>query len=373
MEALELGIAHDEPVVGVPHDEGLGDRLDRVAQAHVRRGGARLQRHRLRDVDGDPDEVAGAVRVFPHQLRPGTEPYPIVFHRAQAKDMVDRRRRRLPQLGEHRAEVTVVVVDEGVDLGHRDGLQAGRHADDLVHGIRPVDHAACEVPVPQAAAAAAQRRVDAVAHPVAQQVGDARARSLPEIGAGERQQNAGGATQKNDHAQQRGVPTAEHVDHWMNDGDLPERCVQSLDGGEHFLLAGEVYAHHPGLVGEDRQRLGCPQMVEHRPAGDAFRIAGDDPSGRIAQQDALLAVGHAGGNGAGEGLSRAQVRPFCHVDVDVVRHDGGHQLHFARGGLDGIVLLVDRKGPSGCDQKDDENDKGADDRAPDAKLPLLGC
>ena len=57
VELLVLRIAHDEAVVGVPQDEGLGDRLDRVAEADVGGLGALDQAHLLGDVDGDADEV----------------------------------------------------------------------------------------------------------------------------------------------------------------------------------------------------------------------------------------------------------------------------------------------------------------------------
>ena len=57
VQLLVLGIAHHQPVVGVPQDEGFRDRLDGVAEADI--GGLRAldEPHLLGDVDGDADEV----------------------------------------------------------------------------------------------------------------------------------------------------------------------------------------------------------------------------------------------------------------------------------------------------------------------------
>ena len=55
-------------------------------------------------------------------------------------------------------------------------------AEQVVHGIRPVDPAAGDVPVPQAAAAAAQRRVEAAADLLATSSARARLPGLQAVG-----------------------------------------------------------------------------------------------------------------------------------------------------------------------------------------------
>ena len=81
-------------------------------------------------------------------------------------------------------------------------------AEDREHRMRPEDAAAREVPVPQAAAAAVERGVDAAAHGVVDDVGLARARRLPVEGEAEDQQDEAGGGRERDGQRGVGAPGA---------------------------------------------------------------------------------------------------------------------------------------------------------------------
>ena len=100
-------------------------------------------------------------------------------------------------------ELDVLGMGEVVDLAEAQQLIARLEAEDREHGMRPEDAAAREVPVPQSAAAAVERGVDAGAHGLVDEVGFARARRLPVEGKAQDQHHeAGGGRERHG---QRGV------------------------------------------------------------------------------------------------------------------------------------------------------------------------
>src|SRR5581483_3097077 len=76
-------------------------------------------------------------------------------------------------------ETAVVGMDEAVDLAEGEELLARLEAQNLEHRIRPVDSYAREIPIPQTAAAAIERRIDTRAHHLVNSVGFARPARLP--------------------------------------------------------------------------------------------------------------------------------------------------------------------------------------------------
>ena len=84
-------------------------------------------------------------------------------------------------------------------------------SEDREHGVRPEDAAAGKVPVPQAAAAAVERGVDAAAHRFVDHVGFARARRLPVEGKAEDQQHEAGGGGERDGQRGVGAPGGERV------------------------------------------------------------------------------------------------------------------------------------------------------------------
>ncbi len=70
----EFRVAQDEAIALIPQHERLGDRLHRVAQAHVGGGVGLLQGALLADVDRDADEMASAVEPVGDDLGAGPQP-----------------------------------------------------------------------------------------------------------------------------------------------------------------------------------------------------------------------------------------------------------------------------------------------------------
>ena len=89
MEALELGIAHHQPIIPVPEDEGFGDGFERIAQAHV--GGCRAfgEDFLLGRVDSDADEMSRGVWCLTDEFGAGAQPNPMAFRVAHAECVVD--------------------------------------------------------------------------------------------------------------------------------------------------------------------------------------------------------------------------------------------------------------------------------------------
>ena len=118
---------------------------------------------------------------------------------------------RVGELGRELIEIDVVGMDERVDLAEGQEIVLRLEAEDGEHRMRPEDAAAREVPVPQAAAAAVERGVDAAAHGVVDQVGFARARRLPVEGEAEDQQHEAGGRRQRDRQRGVGAPGRERV------------------------------------------------------------------------------------------------------------------------------------------------------------------
>jgi hypothetical protein len=83
-------------------------------------------------------------------------------------------------------------MNERIHFAEGEQLLARREAENFEHRIRPINPAACEIPIPQAASSAIERGVHARAHHVVDFVGFARARSLPVKCKAEDQQDEAG-------------------------------------------------------------------------------------------------------------------------------------------------------------------------------------
>ena len=101
--------------------------------------------------------------------------------------------------------------------------------------MRPEDAAAREVPVPQAAAAAVERGVDAAAHRVVDQVGLARAGRLPVEGEAQDQQHEAGGGGERDRQRGVGAPGRQRVAAQLDDARSgrgpPAACAPSRRRG----------------------------------------------------------------------------------------------------------------------------------------------
>ena len=181
------------------------------------------------------------------------------------------------------------------DLAEGHQVVARRQAQDREHRMRPEDAAAREVPVPQAAAAAVERGVDAAAHGVVDHVGLARARRLPVEGKAQDQQHeAGGGGERHG---QRGVGApgararrcaAGRRVNWPR----PAASVRTVANAR--LPSASAISQHAGAGAEDGERLRFAEHVEQAQADRAAgrRGRGDDAVG-VAQQDAAAERGGA--------------------------------------------------------------------------------
>ena len=161
VQLLEVGVAEHQAVVGVPHHEGFRDGLDGVAQPQV--GLHRLldQRLLLGDVDRDADQVRPAILRLMHELAARAQPDPMAVGVPHAEIVIDEAGVGVGELGGELVELEVVGMHQRVDLAEAQQVVARLQPEDREHRVRPEDAAAREVPVPQSAAAAVERGVDA--------------------------------------------------------------------------------------------------------------------------------------------------------------------------------------------------------------------
>ena len=148
MQALELGIAHDEAIFGIPQNESFGNRLDRIAQAHFDRVRFLHELLLIRDVDGDADEMRPVMRTLPHAFGTRAQPDPFAFAVPDPKRMIDRIGLRSGEHFRHGGEVAVFGMNERIDVAEGEIVALRFEPEDFVHRTRPVEAAARNVPVP---------------------------------------------------------------------------------------------------------------------------------------------------------------------------------------------------------------------------------
>ena len=169
-------------------------------------------------------------------------------------------------------------MDHRVDFAERQELVLALVAEKLVHGIRPVDPPAADIPVPQAAASAVERGIDPVAHLLADLVGGARAVRLHHIGDADAEQHDDGGAEQRDMADGARPPAGQNTRQRLHERDLAGRCGKRAHGRDALDAAREPDGHDAGAVGESRQRLRLAEQVDER-SRDASRSA-DGPPGR---------------------------------------------------------------------------------------------
>ncbi len=146
-------------------------------------------------------------------------------------------------------QVDVVGLHQRVDLAEGEELVAAVEAEHREHRLRPEDPAARQIPVPQAAAAAVERGVDAAAHGVVDEVALAGAGRLPVEGEAEDQDDeAGGRRQRH---RERGVRAPDRLVALLDHGDEARQRLD-LPRGHHRGVA--VRQRHVGDVAVARRR-----------------------------------------------------------------------------------------------------------------------
>src|SRR5262249_17328812 len=149
-----------------------------IAQAQIRLRGSLHQRLLLGDIDRNADKMRPATRLL-DQLAACAQPYPIAFGVAHAKGMIDERCSGVGKLNREVIELNILRMDEGIHFAKAQQTVARGQTENCEHGMRPEDAPACEVPVPQPAATAIERGIDARTHGFIDYVRFACARSLP--------------------------------------------------------------------------------------------------------------------------------------------------------------------------------------------------
>src|SRR5690606_11415009 len=194
---LVLGIAHHQPPLRIPQDEGFIDVLDGRAQPEICRLRTQCEMPLLGDIHGNADKLdLGCVGV--HDLGAGAHPDPMAIGMAHAEYLVD-----VIDLARHDAvgelkQIAVLGMDDLVDLAERQHGVAGFVAQHLVHRARPVHAPAHHVPIPEAATAAHQSHVDALVGLQIYAVCALRTGRLGEIGIEDDDEHARGQDEKRD-------------------------------------------------------------------------------------------------------------------------------------------------------------------------------
>ena len=89
MQFLEIRIAKDEAIVGIPQHEGFRYGLDGVAKPQVGRRGAFDQALLLGNVDGDADEMQARFAVLARQFATDPQPQPPAVGVPHAEGVID--------------------------------------------------------------------------------------------------------------------------------------------------------------------------------------------------------------------------------------------------------------------------------------------
>ena len=266
MQLLEIGIAKHQPIVGVPQHEGFRNGLDGVAQAQI--GGHRLlhQVLLLGDVDGDADQMRPRLARLAHQLATRAQPHPMAAGVAHAERVVEECHLGIDEFGGELIKLHIVGMHEAAHVAERHEIVLALQPEDLEHRLRPEDTPAREVPVPQPAAAAVERRVDPAAHGFVDHVGFARARRLPVEGEAEDQHHEAGGGRKRDRQHGERAPGCQRRAARLHDRDLAEGRIEHAHGRQRAGLVGQGDFHDAGAGAEGGQRLRRTEQVDQAAA-----------------------------------------------------------------------------------------------------------
>jgi len=206
VQALEMRIAQHQPVLRIPEHECFRDRLDGVPQPHVRFDRARGEALLLGDVERDADQVTAAIAAGLGQFAAHAQPDPVTIGMAHAEGLVDMAHLARQQAIGNRHQVDILGVHQRIDLAEGEKVVAALQSQHREHRLRPEDASARQVPVPQSAAAAIERGVDASADGVVDEVAFTRACRLPVKGETKDQHHEAGGCRQRDQQCRVGTP-----------------------------------------------------------------------------------------------------------------------------------------------------------------------
>ena len=226
MQVLEIGIAQHQAIIGVPQHEGFRDGFDGVAQAQIGRRRLFHQALLFSRVDYNADEVQAGIALLANKFATGAQPQPIAVGVAHAKGVIERLCPGIGECGGDVVEIDIVGVHQHVDFAEGQQVVLRLDAQNVEHGMRPEHAPARQVPIPQPAAAAIERGVDAAAHRIVNDVGFARTRRLPVEGEAEDENNEAGRGRQRHRQRSGGSPCRQRVAPWLHDGNKPCRILQ---------------------------------------------------------------------------------------------------------------------------------------------------
>ena len=218
VQFLKIGIAKNQAVIGVPQHEGFRDRLDGVAQPQIR---GRCFRHKIllfRNVDRDTDEMQSRLVLLARQFASYAQPQPAAVGMAHAEGVVDRLRLRVGKPCRQSVEVDIVRMDQRRELTESEQFVLCRQAEHVEHRMRPENTAARQIPIPQAAAAAIKRGVNAAAHGVVDQIRLSGARGLPMKRESEDENDEAGRRRERNGQRRGRTPCYERAARRLDDG-----------------------------------------------------------------------------------------------------------------------------------------------------------
>ena len=225
---------------------------------------------------------------------------------AHAEGLVDGGGARIGDFRSELIELRVVGVHQRADVAEGQQVVLGLEPEDVEHRLRPEDAATRQVPVPQAAAAAVERRVDAAAYGLVDGVGLARTGRLPVEGEAEDEHDEAGGGGEGDGERRQRTPGRQRGAARLDDGEIAEWRMKVAHGGEHLALVGQGDLQHAGGDAEGGERLAGAEHVDQpaadEPVGIGFR--GGDDAVLVGEQKAAAVIGGPGRKRVGETVAR---------------------------------------------------------------------
>ncbi len=157
-------------------------------------------------------------------------------------------------------QVDVVGFHQRIDLAEGQEVAAGVEPEHREHRLRPKNPTARKIPIPQAAASAIERGINAAAHGVIDEIALAGAGRLPvECKAEDQHDKAGGGRQR---YRQRRVGPPKRVDIFLDDDDLTRQRFDQVRNRQRAAAVRQGHVGDPALLSRRRQRQRRTDDVE---------------------------------------------------------------------------------------------------------------
>ncbi len=161
-------------------------------------------------------------------------------------------------------EIAVIRMNEGVDGAEGEVGLLPAIAEEGVHRVRPVDPAPRDVPVPQAAIAAAERRFEAQADLLAGPVGQRRLPRLQAVGDADADDHEDRGPDEDDLVAGPCAPADHQRIDRLKHGQLAPSAGKVVRCRQHPLATGQAQEHSPGTLTERREWLARPEDIGQR-------------------------------------------------------------------------------------------------------------